>query len=259
MFLIKDVLGNTELFDQSDPIFMSSVVTMLKPFSAIPGDYIIHEGEIGFEMYILVSGHVEVVSGDGTMVYAVLGPGNHFGEIAPIVPTEEAEKRSASVRAIDYCDLFSLHKDDLDEVCFHVKRYCDRRQKHLRTRQQFLPLLILCVQVLINFPEISDKLLEIARTRINITRNLRKDKMAKIHVRPGPKTSSLLLSPASMASMQVSELNSTLREASSFGTLVSPVTLHGGGGEGGICDNQQESDFLSFPGLEERELCGIIC
>ena len=116
MFLIKDVLGNTELFDQSDPIFMSSVVTMLKPFSAIPGDYIIHEGEIGFEMYILVSGHVEVVSGDGTMVYAVLGPGNHFGEIAPIVPTEEAEKRSASVRAIDYCDLFSLHKDDLDEV-----------------------------------------------------------------------------------------------------------------------------------------------
>ena len=77
-------------------------------------------------------------------------------------------------------------------------------------------------QVLINFPEISEKLLEIARTRINITRNLRKDKMAKIHVRPGPKTSSVLLSPQSMASMQINEMGSSvLQDHSSFRSLVS--------------------------------------
>ena len=50
MFLIQDVLGQTELFDQSDPLFLSSLVTMLKPFQAIKDEYIIREGEIGVEM-----------------------------------------------------------------------------------------------------------------------------------------------------------------------------------------------------------------
>ena len=62
------------------------------------GDYIVHEGEIGDCMYVILSGQAEVMrSTDGTNIrLAVLGKGDIVGEMAIF----QKEKRSASVRAL---------------------------------------------------------------------------------------------------------------------------------------------------------------
>jgi CRP-like cAMP-binding protein len=57
---------------------------------------------------------VEVVVGKGEQqkVVANLGEGSFFGEIALLFES----KRTASIRAKTYCDLFVLRKADLDKV-----------------------------------------------------------------------------------------------------------------------------------------------
>ena len=67
-------------------------------------------------MFFLGKGSVQVVSPDGSAVYATLNSGSFFGEIALV----EETRRTASIRAADLCELFVLYKEDFDTV---VKRF----------------------------------------------------------------------------------------------------------------------------------------
>eukprot|EP00002_Diphylleia_rotans_P013983 TRINITY_DN2722_c0_g2_i4.p1 TRINITY_DN2722_c0_g2~~TRINITY_DN2722_c0_g2_i4.p1 ORF type:complete len:540 (-),score=80.96 TRINITY_DN2722_c0_g2_i4:1529-3148(-) len=107
LYLNRELVENVPLFKgTNEPGFINSLVVMLKPQVALEGDYIIHHGEIGREMYFISRGEVEVVSGDGKTVFAVLKEGSYFGEIALLF----AARRNASIRAIGYCELFMLTK-----------------------------------------------------------------------------------------------------------------------------------------------------
>jgi diguanylate cyclase (GGDEF)-like protein len=63
--------------------------------SLVPGEALCHEGEVGREMYVVLSGNL-VVSKGGKQV-AVGRPGDCFGEMALI----ESRERSATLRALD--------------------------------------------------------------------------------------------------------------------------------------------------------------
>jgi len=115
MFLTKDVLMNVHIFKGvENPSFMAAIVTMLKPFSAAPGDFIVRQGDVALEMYLVVRGTVEIISDDG-FVFSRLNQGSHFGDIENL-DSEIQERRAASVRAVTYCDLFSISKADVAEV-----------------------------------------------------------------------------------------------------------------------------------------------
>lgn len=43
------------------------------------GDYIIRQDDIGKAMFLLLKGHVAVISKDGESAFAKLGPGSFFG------------------------------------------------------------------------------------------------------------------------------------------------------------------------------------
>ena len=73
-----------------------------------PGEFIIIAGEQGREMYFLGHGVADVIHPKGAYL-ATLRKGNFFGEIALIV--EEA-RRTASIKALTYCDVFRLKKND---------------------------------------------------------------------------------------------------------------------------------------------------
>lgn len=62
-------------------------------------------------MFFLAKGTVEIVNSDGRVV-ATLTSGSYFGEIALVT----TENRTASVRAVTYCDVLSLCKDHFDYV-----------------------------------------------------------------------------------------------------------------------------------------------
>lgn len=112
LHLSRDIIQKVPLFKNVDQQFINSMVLKLKPFVALPSVYIMRKGEIGKEMFFLSRGNVEVVSEDGSVVYASLKDGSFFGEMALLFNS----KRSASVRSVGYCDLFVLTKQDFDQV-----------------------------------------------------------------------------------------------------------------------------------------------
>ena len=61
---------------------------------------------------------MDVVSKDESTVYATLGSGTFFGEIALLLSTP----RTATIKAREYCDLYRLDKETFDAV---VSRYPD--------------------------------------------------------------------------------------------------------------------------------------
>ena len=79
-------------------------------------------GEIGKEMYIVNNGKLQVVTENGKLVLATLGPGSYFGEacILNICDDFQAQdnnvRRTASVRSVGYSDLFGLSRNDLADV-----------------------------------------------------------------------------------------------------------------------------------------------
>jgi CRP-like cAMP-binding protein len=77
----------------------------------MPGQPVMRQGEAGNTMYVVVQGEVGVVV-DGKEV-AVLGEGEHFGEIALV----DNQPRSASVVARGFGMLLAIDRDALREFC----------------------------------------------------------------------------------------------------------------------------------------------
>lgn len=77
-------------------------------------DLIIREGDQSDAVYAIKAGHVRVYAGtdDEPIGLAQLGPGDIFGEIAAI----EGSRRTASVRAVDECELLRLEAAELNAM-----------------------------------------------------------------------------------------------------------------------------------------------
>jgi voltage-gated potassium channel len=116
LFLNRAILEKVSLFKNANEIFIREIVQLLRPMVFLPDDYIIRQGEFGDVMYFLSKGEVEVIV-NGVRV-AALGQGSPFGETALV----QGEKRNASIRALTYCEVYSLAKSDLDAL---RKRYPD--------------------------------------------------------------------------------------------------------------------------------------
>jgi hypothetical protein len=110
LYLNRAILEKVSLFKNANEIFIREIVQLLRPMVFLPDDYIIRQGEYGDCMYFLSNGDVEVLV-NGVRV-AALGQGSPFGETALI----QGEKRMASIRALDYCDVYKLSKSDFDAL-----------------------------------------------------------------------------------------------------------------------------------------------
>ena len=119
--LKEDVIGHNcrilikrvPFFETAESSFLSDVLTKLEPELFQPQDYIIREGTIGKRMYFIQDGTVDIIKNDE--ICTTLSEGSYFGEICLLTHT----KRCASVRAVTYCQLFSLSKEDFEEVLSH--------------------------------------------------------------------------------------------------------------------------------------------
>lgn len=102
-----NILDNMSLEDIE---ILDSCAT-LKKFKI--GQDIIKEGDIGYSMFHIQSGNVEIVKKTNdyklSMQLATLGPGELFGEMALL----DESPRSASVRSLDFCTLFEININQL--------------------------------------------------------------------------------------------------------------------------------------------------
>jgi CRP-like cAMP-binding protein len=110
VLLSSSMLERVSFFSRADPAFLLSVASMLKPLIAVPGQYIVHEGDPGSEMFFVQRGSAEVLVGADEKCVRELTAGDFFGEMALLFTAP----RSASVRTTSHCDMFSLSQADLE-------------------------------------------------------------------------------------------------------------------------------------------------
>lgn len=112
MYIHGDVIEKVPIFKGASDAFIKEIVMKLTPAMFTPGDYVFREGEIGHNMYFISRGSVEILSEKTGQVFASISEGGYFGEIALLMDSP----RNASVKAIDYCDLYTLDKDSFQMV-----------------------------------------------------------------------------------------------------------------------------------------------
>ena len=113
VILNSEIIKKVPLFQQckDDTEFINEIVKCLKPRVCLPNSFVVRKGEVGTEMFFVSRGELNVVSDDDKVVFT-LKDGGFFGEIALLYDT----KRTASIVARTYCDMFVLTKEDFKKV-----------------------------------------------------------------------------------------------------------------------------------------------
>ena len=118
--LTDDVLKKIEIFKDGDPLFLSQIILALRPEVMARGEILMHKGDMGREMYVVVRGEVEVVDEHGGVV-KTLKDGDVVGEIAMLIHTP----RTATVRAKTNCDLMALDKASFSRILRDHPQFAD--------------------------------------------------------------------------------------------------------------------------------------
>ena len=108
--LYKSLLDKVPLFNNTEIGFAKLLSLSIHPEYFPKGEYVVKKGDLGSSMYFIYRGVVDVVSEDGSTVFASMGEGKFFGEISVLSQLP----RTASIRASTNCALFVLRKVDLD-------------------------------------------------------------------------------------------------------------------------------------------------
>lgn len=100
------LIDQVPFFKNADNDLLRDLIPRLDERHFAPGEFLVHEGDVGDEMYFLTRGQVEVLRGALPQPLAVLREGAFFGELAILrdVP------RAASVRALSQVEVYALSR-----------------------------------------------------------------------------------------------------------------------------------------------------
>nr|HPN39848.1 cyclic nucleotide-binding domain-containing protein [Melioribacteraceae bacterium] len=104
--LKRDIIKKIPLFFDSSTKFIEEIAIHLNTTIVTPGEYLFKAGDEANEMYFLVSGSILILDAEEKTIIANLKHGDYFGELALV----KNSVRNATVKAVDYCDLYTLEK-----------------------------------------------------------------------------------------------------------------------------------------------------
>ena len=109
-----DALQATPIFADVPPELLSRLAAQAQPMSLHAGEFLISEGEQADDMFVVVSGELEVTKRSGTseIPLARVGPGSIQGELAAL----ERGQRMASVRAISEAEVLRIPYDAVRDL-----------------------------------------------------------------------------------------------------------------------------------------------
>lgn len=119
----------------------------LKTTHAPPGDIITHRGDILTSLYFISRGSIEILKDDN--VVAILSKDDILGE-NPLLYSEPG-KSAFNVRALTYCDLHKILRDDLLEVIDmypeFAQSFCQNLKITLTLRDVNSLLIVFCFPI----------------------------------------------------------------------------------------------------------------
>ncbi|XP_035285211.1 potassium voltage-gated channel subfamily H member 2-like [Anguilla anguilla] len=121
LHLNRTLLQNCKAFKGSTKGCLRALAMKFKTTHAPPGDTLVHAGDVITALYFISRGSIEILRGD--MVVAILGKNDIFGE--PINLYARPGKSNADVRALTYCDLHKIHREDVLEVLDMYPEFSD--------------------------------------------------------------------------------------------------------------------------------------
>ncbi|XP_076602469.1 voltage-gated inwardly rectifying potassium channel KCNH7 isoform X1 [Chaetodon auriga] len=121
LHLNRNLLHNCKAFQGATKGCLRALAMHFKTTHAPPGDTLVHSGDVLTALYFLSRGSIEILKDD--IVVAILGKNDIFGEM--IHPFAKPGKSNADVRALSYCDLSTIQREDLLEVIDMYPEFAD--------------------------------------------------------------------------------------------------------------------------------------
>ncbi|CAG11638.1 unnamed protein product, partial [Tetraodon nigroviridis] len=121
LHLNRTLLQNCKAFKGSTKGCLKALAMRFKTTHAPPGDTLVHAGDLISALYFISRGSIEILK--GRVVVAILGKNDIFGE--PINLSVLPGKSRADVRALTYCDLHKISREDMLEVLDMYPEFCD--------------------------------------------------------------------------------------------------------------------------------------
>jgi long-chain acyl-CoA synthetase len=110
--ITASLVEQVPFFKHSSAAFLRDIIPRLDARRFSPGAVLVHEGDVGDEMYFLTRGRAEVVRGETQEPLAVLREGSFFGELAIL----RDMPRAATVRALTDIEVYALSRDGVMQL-----------------------------------------------------------------------------------------------------------------------------------------------
>ena len=106
------LIEQVPFFKNASSDFLRDIIPRLDVKEFAPGDTLVHEGDVGDEMYFLTKGQVDVLCGDPPRHLSVLREGSFFGEVAILRDAH----RAATIRAMTDVEVYVLRRDGVIQL-----------------------------------------------------------------------------------------------------------------------------------------------
>ncbi len=130
LFLKRDIIEKVPLFRGASDEFIREIALQMRPVVFMPGDFVYKAGEQGNDMYFITRGMIEVIANGA--VQATLKEGDFFGEISLVL----SQPRTASIRAVSFCDLYRLDREMFNRVLSHYPDIAAQIESTAKARQE---------------------------------------------------------------------------------------------------------------------------
>uniref|UniRef100_A0A8C9S9X1 Potassium voltage-gated channel subfamily H member 7 n=1 Tax=Scleropages formosus TaxID=113540 RepID=A0A8C9S9X1_SCLFO len=121
LHLNQSLLQHCKAFQGATKGCLRALAMRFKTTHAPPGDTLVHSGDVLTALYFLSRGSIEILKDD--IVVAILGKNDIFGEMIHLYA--KPGKSNADVRALSYCDLHTIQREDLLEVLDMYPEFAD--------------------------------------------------------------------------------------------------------------------------------------
>ena len=111
--LKRDLISKVPFFHDANDSLIRDIAGRLTPIVFTPDDIIFHEGDRAQSMYFVGKGLIEITQNQKHLV--TIGDGSFLGEIALL----QERPRTASAKALGYCDLYKLDRADFHHILEH--------------------------------------------------------------------------------------------------------------------------------------------
>jgi long-chain acyl-CoA synthetase len=118
------LIEQVPFFQNASSDFLRDIIPRLDAREFASGEILVHEGDVGDEMYFLTKGQVEVLRGDPPRQLTVMREGSFFGEVAILWDAP----RAATIRALADVEVYALRRDGVLQLA-HADPDFDRYLK----------------------------------------------------------------------------------------------------------------------------------